>query len=135
MSRIFVVDDDAIDQLIFIKLLTTFLSDVEVVAVSSFMEPVKNIFDSEIQPTFLIVNIDLMAISSWSLLEQLNELQQVVPVYLASHWITPSITLRASKYPFVRGLLEKPLSEKDIARIAFENNLNFHPYTPTGANS
>ncbi|NOS94714.1 MAG: response regulator [Cyclobacteriaceae bacterium] len=127
MNKIFIVDDDEIDQLIFIKLLTSFLPGVQVIAISSSKGLAEKIVDSEVKPTLLIVNKDLLDVSGWSLLNQLNNFQQSVPVYLVSHWFTPADALKATQYPFVKGLLDKPLSEKLIAKIAIENNLHYNP--------
>jgi len=125
---IIVVDDDEIELLIFNKLITAFLPDVKVVTLSFSNGLAQQIAALEIKPALLIVNKDLLTVSGWGLLNQLNEFQQSVPVYLASHWITPADALKATKYTFVKGLLDKPLSEKAIAKIANENNLNYQPH-------
>ena len=134
MNKIFILDDDEIDQLIFIKLLTTLLTDVHVVSITSSKGLADKIGGSEIKPVFIIVNKDLLAITGWSLLNQLNELQPSIPIYIASHWFTPADALKATHYPFVKGLFEKPLSEKAISKIAHENNLIYQPYIPDMAN-
>lgn len=130
MNKIFILDDDEIDQLIFIKLLTTLLTDVHVVSITSSKELADKFGGTETKPVFMIVNKDLLTVTGWSILNQLNKLQPLVPIYLASHWFTPADALKATHYPFVKGLLEKPLSEKAIAKIALENNLNYQPYVP-----
>jgi response regulator RpfG family c-di-GMP phosphodiesterase len=135
MCKIVVVDDDEIDQLIFEKLLTTFLADVQVVALPSTKGLAERIVSGELNPTFIIVNTDMLAMTSWALLNQFQESGLTVPVYLVSHWLTPADALKATHYSFIKGLLDKPFREKDIRQIALNNNLRFQPYEPVLTNA
>ncbi len=135
MGKIVVIDDDEIDQLIFDKLLTTFLADMQVVALSSTKGLAERIISGELNPTFIIVNTEILALTNWALLNQLQESRQTVPVYLVSHWLTPANALKATHYSFIKGVLDKPFREKDIQQIALNNNLRFQPYVPVLANA
>jgi CheY-like chemotaxis protein len=68
-------------------------------------------------PSIILLDINMPGISGWTFLDQLNQLNRKVAVYMYSSSIDPDDMRKVRQYAVVKDFLPKPLDNKTIRRL------------------
>lgn len=125
-KKIWVIDDDAIYQIIVTKIIqkTNLFSTI-----SSFYDG-KNgiealadtIANKESLPDIILLDINMPVMDGWGFMEEMAKLEalknKTITVYIASSSIAYEDKLKSKTYPTILGYLSKPISINDIELLA-----------------
>lgn len=110
-KTVFLIDDDAMNNLIGKKLLqkSGFAQEVETF---SDMTQALSRLQAGPCPDIIFLDINMPPTDGWSFLDQLQTLQlaELPAVYMLSSGISQEDRERAMQYPMVKGAIDKPLS-------------------------
>lgn len=125
-KKIWVIDDDAIYQIIITKIIqkTALFSSI-----SSFRDGkegiialINTIENKESLPDIILLDINMPVMDGWEFMQEMGMLQSLknenISVYIASSSIAIEDRNKSKKYPAILGYLSKPISINDIELIA-----------------
>lgn len=125
-KRIWVVDDDAIYQIIVNKIIQR--SEM-FSAVSSFkngkdaIDAVHNsIENNELFPDIILLDINMPIMDGWEFMEEMgslkSQLSKQIIIYIVSSSIAVEDKNKSKTYPDILGYLSKPITTEDLVLIA-----------------
>jgi FixJ family two-component response regulator len=117
LMTIWIVDDDDVITYITRRLIHAVDPGIEVREfLSAKMALEKLRLDGE-PPSIILLDINMPGISGWTFLDQLNQLNRKVAVYMYSSSIDPDDMRKVRQYAVVKDFLPKPLDNKTIRRL------------------
>ncbi|MDB5144668.1 MAG: response regulator receiver [Mucilaginibacter sp.] len=124
-----ILDDNALDHLIFGKILSRWNSTEQIQHSFDGTELIKMLQQcpETTLPDIIFLDINMPSMDGWEFLKQLkkieNNIHKLISVYVVSSSINPYDILRAKKYPFVKEYIIKPVSHEKL-RTIFEHPIH-----------
>ncbi len=117
MSKVLLVDDDPINNLIIEKIVKSLGS----VSLTTFEEGLKAFSHYESNSEtyeFILLDINMLDISGWDFLDMCSKANLTrTPVYILTSSIDPRDNEKAKQYAQVKGFLYKPFSKETLQNI------------------
>lgn len=125
-KKIWVIDDDAIYQIIVTKIIqkTALFSTVSSFrdgkqGITALMNTIEN---KELLPDIILLDINMPVMDGWEFMEEMEMMQSLkdenISVYIASSSIAVEDRNKSKTYASILGYLSKPITNNDIELIA-----------------
>ncbi len=122
MKTILIVDPNEIEGMITEKMLQSYLN-VNLRVVNSANQVIELLISKEVTPDAIFLETNLPIGLAWQVLSILKRGSKI-STYLISCYHFDRDREMALSYPFVKGLIEKPISKDVILRVANELQVN-----------
>lgn len=122
-GTICVIEDNDIDQLIVHKMLESCLPGISIRSFSSAQHALGEVADDRLKANIILLNLNMPLMNGWDFLEAFTQLKSPIPIYILTSSDSYKDRDRAKNYSPVKAYFLKPLSRKDILKIADEINV------------
>lgn len=125
MNKLTYIDDRQLDHFILKKFLSRYGSSYDVKCTSSAVDVLSLLihykYEKDMLPDIILVDVYMPAFDGWDFLEQLQllypTLNKRIEVYILSAFKYPEDVQRATKYPFVKAYILKPITKEVLLRL------------------
>jgi CheY-like chemotaxis protein len=122
MKTILIVDPNEIDGMITEKMLQSYL-EVNLRVIHSANKAVELLISKEVIPDAIFLETNMPNGLAWQVLSTLKKGSKIL-TYLTSCYHFKAEQEIALSYPFVKGLINKPISKEEILQVANELRVN-----------
>jgi len=117
IQNVWIVDDDQVITYITTRLMKNADPAIKITEFTSAKMALEKLRLDPSQPDILLLDINMLGISGWQFLNEMQEMHRFANVYIYSSSIDPEDVKKARSYPMVRDFLSKPFDMETVRHL------------------
>lgn len=116
-SNVWLIDDDRIQHKLNAKLIKNHNDSIAIKSFINSSSALEEIIENNFNPDLIFLDINMPEVNGFEFMEKLSTAKKSVKIVLLTSSIDIRDMVEASKYPFVKSFINKPLTKEKLERV------------------